>query len=337
MKTKHFVFLFLSLSIAFQAARGQGVINGGSIGANASLFFHPAMPAPEIPFSTLSNDVAINYFEPSTPTHSWLIPSFWGSAVMVGLTQRVTIPTDSGFVDSVRIVFDAISGDSVAVLLDPDTILFYDPLGEYFHLDATVFNTTLNPFGIGVIYPSLLSSDTVTVPFPHVLVPMNFHVTLIPSKTQQGGFTASFAIRGDSEATRVRTVDNAHSTYVLVSGNRLLTGVIDSNITPPTDTVPMYSNLYITAYISNAPSGVTSNETSSAISIFPNPTSSSIQIQSCEVISHVELLDLLGRTVLSQKLDGSGAIDVSQLEPGRYEAVAHSPRGVLTAPVLIQH
>jgi len=335
MKTKHLAFLLLSLSIAFQTAQGQGIIRGGAIGANASPFWHHRTPAPEAPFSTLSSDVAISYFDPSTPTHGWLIPSLWGSAVMVGLTERITLPADSGYIDSVRIVFDTISGDSVAVSLDPDSVLFYAPLGEYYHLDATVFNTALNPFGVGVIYPKQLKSDTVTVPFPHVKVPMNFHIGFAPS-TSQTAFTASFTVRGDSEATRLRTTDNAHSTYILVGGGRLYSGVIDSNLTPPGDTVPLYNNLYITAYVSNAPSSVASKDASSPISIFPNPASSSIQIQSGETVSSIELLDLLGRTVLSQTLNGSRALDVSRLEPGRYEAVVHTANGIVTEPVIIQ-
>ncbi|HET6401043.1 MAG TPA: T9SS type A sorting domain-containing protein [Candidatus Kapabacteria bacterium] len=335
MKTKHFAFLLLSLSIAFQAAHGQGVVNGGAIGGSALPFLRHVTPMPEAPFSTLSSDVAISYFDPATPTHSWLIPSIWGSAEMIGLTQRITLSADSGYADSVRIVFDAISGDSVQVALDPDTVLFYSPLGEYYHLDATIFNTALNSFGDAVIYPSKLSSDTVTVSFPHIAVPTNFHVELLPSFSQQGSVTASFAVRGDSEATRARTVDNAHSTYLIVSGNSALSGVLDSNITPPPDTVPIFSNLYVTAYVSNAPSRVALWNASSNVSIFPNPASSSIQIQSAEAISRVELLDLLGRTVLSQKLSGRGMLDVSRLEPGRYEAILHTAGGVVARPVMI--
>ena len=331
MKTKHFAFLLLSLCIAFQTAHGQGKAIGGAIGANAAPFLHRVTPALSAPFSTLSSDEAISYFDPSTPTHGWLIPLTWANSELIGITERITLPTDSGYVDSVRIVFDAISGDSVSVALDPDTVVLQIyPIGLHEHLDATVFNTALNSFGNAVIYPPQLRSDTVTVPFPHVMVPKNFHVVLVPS------ITSSFAIRGDSEATRARTLDNCHSTIIALNGNQTTSNVIDSNLTPAGDTAPLFSNLYITAYVLSAASSVAPSNPSSAISIFPNPASSSIQIQSGAAVSSIELLDLLGRTVLSQKLDGSGRLDVSRLEPGRYEAVIHSASGIETTPVIIQ-
>ncbi len=88
-------------------------------------------------------------------------------------------------------MFDQISEDSVAVVLDPDTILL-TPAG-FDHLDATVFNTSLSSLGTAVIYPSWLNgSDTVTVVFPHVQVPQNFQVGLVPSKLTSG-FTASYS------------------------------------------------------------------------------------------------------------------------------------------------
>ncbi len=332
MKTKHFAFLLLSLSIAFHAARGQGVVNGGAISSNAEPFGHHLAPAPSAPFSTLSSDEAISYFDPSTPTHGWLIPLTWANSELMGITERITLPTDSGYVDSVRIVFNAISGDSVSVALDPDSVVLQIyPIGLHEHLDATVFNPALNAFGHAVIYPPQLRSDTVTVPFPHVMVPKNFHVVLAPS------ITSSFAIRGDSEATRARTLDNCHSTIIALNGNQTISNVIDSNLTPVGYTAPAFSNLYITAYVSSAPSSVAATNASSTISIFPNPVSSSLRIQDGEAISRVDLFDLLGRTVLSQKLDGSGTLDVSGLEPGRYEAIIHTARGISTAPVLIRH
>ncbi len=73
-----------------------------------------------------------------------------------------------------------------------------------------------------------------------------------------------------------------------------------------------------------------------SLEVFPNPASSFLQIQGVSGTSNVELLDLLGRTVLSSEINGNGKFDVSQLQPGRYEAIIHSSSGVTSAPVIIQ-
>ncbi|MFI5202136.1 MAG: T9SS type A sorting domain-containing protein [Candidatus Kapaibacterium sp.] len=168
-----------------------------------------------------------------------------------------------------------------------------------------------------------------------------------------------FVIVGDSEATRARTAKNSRSGFVtiVILNSSIRCAILDS-ILIPGDTSVIFSNLYITTYASEDPTGGT-NETrdigltaaleehlSSAvrsaalpepIRLYPNPAASSIHIEAGERISRVELLDLLGRTVLSQTLDGNGSLDVSRLEPGRYEAVVHTASGIVTEPVIVQH
>ncbi len=335
----HFSFVLLIFcSLPFGTAFGQSASVSGAITANTWAWPHPAkVPAANSPLLPQSDDIAISYYDPATPTHSWLAPSNWGVEVLA-FTERITLPADSGYVDSVRIVFNTIGGDSVAVVLDPDTVIA-GPSGFNEHLDETAFDNSVNAYGVAGIYPSQLHSDTVTVAFAHIPVPKNFHVTLVPSFNQSNGsLTAFYAVRGDSEATRVRTVDNCHSSFIAVnlSSGQSESGVIDSNLTPAGDVAPLYSNLYITAYVSAAPSSVASTPTSSAISIFPNPAATSIQIQGAASISNVELLDLLGRTVLSSRLNGNKSLNVSGLEPGRYEAVVHTTDGLQAEPLLIQ-
>src|SRR5665213_3440581 len=95
MKIKHFAFLLLSLSVAFQAAQGQGIVRGGAIGANATPFLHHVGPAPSAPFSTLSNDVAINYFDPLLPTIDVSGPYVGGNLVPEH-GERITLPAPGG-------------------------------------------------------------------------------------------------------------------------------------------------------------------------------------------------------------------------------------------------
>jgi hypothetical protein len=330
------VFLGAYILIAWNAY-GQGSATGGVEAPSAFGWpghFKSLQGNPR--FSAEAADLSISYYVPSAPTYSWLAPANWGAVAIVGFTERITLPSDSGFVDSVRIVFSAISGDSVGVVLDPDTIL-QTPVGLY-HLDATIFNTSLNAFAQTTIYPSQLNgSNTVTVRFPHVQVPQNFHIGLVPS-VSTSGFTSSYSILADTEVTRVRTTDNCHSTFIAVveSTGQAESGVVDSDLTPAGYPSPLYSNFYITAFVSSASSSVASNKSAASISVFPNPSSSFIQIQGVAEGSDIQLLDVLGRSVLSAQINGNDKLDVSKLQPGRYEAVLHSSKGVSTTPVIIQ-
>ena len=323
MKTKHFAFLLLCLAISCQTAKGQ--------------------------------DNEYRYYDPGTPQHSWPVESNWGSFVMFGLSERVTLPADSGYVDSVSILFNQVS-DTVHVLLVSDT-LFTTSVGP-FHLMND--NDPLAPiYASAVIAPPFPAGPTtLTVPFPHVFVPKEFHVLIAPSAYSSD--YPQFSIIGDSEGIRARTPEISRSGFFAIGTNNLVfVSVLDSMLIPNGDAAPLFSNLYVTTYASedamNAVnetrdigliaalqqplSGVTNNngERLAHVIIFPNPASNALQIQSVAAISRVDLLDILGRIVLSQKWNGIGMLDVSGLEPGRYEAIVHTARGISTTPVLIRH
>jgi hypothetical protein len=331
------VVLLLCLFLTGEAY-GQNMLSGSSAGSGMISWPHSTqaghkalLPMPE------SADIPLSYYDPSLATHPWLAASNWGIIDIIAFTERITLPSDSGFLDSVRIVFDAIAGDSVSVGLDPDTVIA-TPVGIY-HLDATVFSPTSNDFATAVIYPSKSGSSdtTVTVAFPHVPVPRNFHIVLVPSSSSVA-FTSSYSVRGDSEVTHLRTTDNCHSTFIGInpSTDQSESGVIDSNLTPAGFTSPIYSELYITAFVSSQSSGVSGSSAARSISIFPDPASTFINIQGIDGPSTVELLDLLGRPVLSAQIDGEGKLDINRIQVGRYEAVIHTTNGLITMPLLIQ-
>jgi hypothetical protein len=294
---------------------------------------HGSVPQTNAPFSPLANDVAIAYFDPTTPTHAWPLPANWGSLIMIAVTERISLASDNGFVDSVRIGFDLLQGDSVTVLLDPDSVL-QTPVG-IFHLDETVFNSVPS-FAIATFrVPALQGPTRITVPFPHVAVPKNFHVVIIPY-TPAGQQSAIAYVTGDSEAVRARTIENAHSTYIGSAGGQGASGVIDSNLTPAGDQGPLYSNLDITAYVEEG--GAAAHQPTSAhpeITISPNPASATLRISKVEGPATIDLVDVLGRTVCSSRLSNNGSVNVAAVPSGRYTAFIHSQTGVQAHSVLI--
>ncbi|MFI5202134.1 MAG: T9SS type A sorting domain-containing protein, partial [Candidatus Kapaibacterium sp.] len=122
--------------------------------------------------------------------------------------------------------------------------------------------------------------------------------------------TAGFAptSQGPQSATVTLAMDDGTTLQIALSGNGVASGVADPG-TP----------------------------SEKALTVVPNPASTVIHFAGLSKAEQqsVDLLDLLGRTVLSQKLDGSGTFNVSRLEPGRYEAVVHTAGGMVTEPVII--
>ena len=321
-KSRHFAFFLFCFLIAFRTAYGQ--------------------------------DSAYQYHDPATPQHPWIIESNWNalSLILIGLSERVTLPADSGYVDSVSIVFNGIF-DTVHVLLVSDTL--YTSTAGTFHL-MNAFDPSAPIYAEAIASPPFSSGQILTVYFPHVRVPKEFHVLVAPSLYSMS--VPKFRIVGDSEASRPRTADSSRSGFLALSTstNQFLVEVLDSTLTPADDGSPLFSNPYITTYASEDPTGGT-NETRNIgltaaiekhlsgiarsaalpeeVGIYPNPAAATVHFEAAEPISRVELLDLLGRTVLSQKLEGNGSLDVSRLAPGRYQAVITTPKGVVAKPVIV--
>jgi hypothetical protein len=330
----HFIILMLCFLLAGNVY-GQGLATSGAASMSTIKWPHSqGIACGNQRLSTEVADMPISYYDPTAPTYSWGVPSNWNPIAIIAFTERITLPSNSGFVDSVTVIFNQISGDSVTVFLDPDSVLL-TPSG-YYHLDETLFDPTVLTYAMTEIYPSQLNgSDTVTVYFPHVSVPMNFHVGVT-----LGSQATSFEVRGDTEATVPRTVENCHSTWIGVDQgtSQIESNVVDSSLTPLGYTSPLYSNLYITAYVQTSSSDVASNSISnSVVQVFPNPASDklSINIPSDDQMNGVELRDVLGRVVLSTSGD-IRSLDISKLFPGRYEAVINSSLGITVSPVVIQ-
>ena len=279
-------------------------------------------------------DIVLNYFDSTLPSYSWKVLANWGVFYMIALSERMTLPSDAAYVDSVRIAFDALTGDSLTVALYPDTLY------QGFHLIKN-FLVPNAAYAVATIYPSPSGGDTtVTVAFPHVLVPKEFHVAIIPINTAPFAVTAAFLLHSDSESTIPRTAENARACYAALFANGAVqVGSLDSIFIPTGYSAALYSNLEITSYVQSASEAVPVTDRSTmALGIYPNPASNTLSFNySPDLgVSSLELLDLLGRIVLSSKISDNQPIDVSHLVAGRYQAILQTPNGFLIAPVIIR-
>jgi hypothetical protein len=292
------------------------------------------------------SEVALSYFQQGTQVFEWQFPLKFSTDTLVALGERITLPGTKGFVDSVQIRIDSLSGDSLEV--DLDSVQVYTAANGQ-NISYIDYNTV---YDFEYIYPNQVHRGSfVTVKFPHVAVPKNFFVTVAPNVSSVGShivFTNSFIIAGDSEATRLVTSDNERSGVVILApGLTLVSDYFDSLVKPAGDPLPVFSNFYITAFVDTATTAgaVTQSPTAEvALQSYPNPftANTTITLGSALASDHASLVvyDRLGRAVqdLSQAIRNrtSAQFNGTNLPAGFYFARYSDGTRELTLPMALQ-
>jgi hypothetical protein len=323
-----------------------GISSGSATSATGSLIplLAPSPSQPFMPAHTLSTDIPLSYFDNILPVSSFGVATI-GQYTVYALGERMTLPTSTGFVDSVTLTFTAAAGDSIAVLLFPDTLYM-----DQFHL-INILDPNVTPYSAPTWIPASLingslvnGTTSLTIHYPHIAVPQNFFVVVLANvNTAQLSITSSFALLSDTKAVIPRTTDNVHSGFLAyVTVNNTLnntTNVFDSTFTNSQTSQPIYSDWYITSFVQTSEGSVAvGHQNNNELSVFPNPAVSHLSISAPSGIENgtVELRDMLGRVAFQSASFSGESLDVSGLAPGRYEAIVHSTSGVMTSPVIIQ-
>ncbi len=304
-------------------------------------------PSPVQPFAlphTLSADIALSYFDNTMPLSSFGVATI-GQYTVYALGERMTLPTSTGFVDSVTLTFTAASGDSVAVILFPDTLYM-----DQYHL-INILDPNATPYSAPTWIPASLingslvnGTTSLTIHYPHIAVPQNFFVVVLANvNTTQLSITSSFALLSDTKPVIPRTADNTHSAFLAyVTNNNTLnntTNIFDSTFTNSQTSEAIYSDWYITSFVQTTEGSVAvGHQNNNELSVFPNPAVSHLSLSTPSGLENgtVELMDMLGRVAIPSTTLSAESLDVSGLAPGRYEAIVHSASGVMTSPVIIQ-
>ncbi len=101
----------------------------------------------------------------------------------------------------------------------------------------------------------------------------------------------------------------------------------------PSNTVLTPDNYLITPSVFLGTVGIDQHR-EPMISVFPNPATSAISIQSDASIHQIELVNMLGAVVFSEKTDASNLkVDVSQFNPGMYFLRLQTDNGIVTRKV----
>lgn len=249
-------------------------------------------PDPQPPFILNAQTLSLSYYIDSLLITDWIFPAIYNPFEIVALGERITLPTDSGYIDSIAVRIDSVGGDSIQIALVGDTVYSIAGSGRSFHL-MNIFKTPFNFYNNKYISTASVHVGSFTViPMNHVKAPKNFFVFIAPHGVVTGyppsgwslAATSVLRLAGDHEASHARTLDNTRSAFIGVDQSNFVYSVIlDSTFILNGHTDIAFTNLYTTAFVDTAGfTGVEEDMSPSRdiiISNYPNPFSSSTQLK----------------------------------------------------------
>lgn len=324
--------------IACNIASAQTFTGATAPMQTTGLFERPSVIRPNDARSTPSSvqsTTELKYYDASLGTYDWILGGNYGGIIALVIGERMTLPWTNGYVDSISIVIDSLHGDSLTIVLSPDTL--YDVgNGVLFHL-MDIFGQA-NSYGEVVLHRDQINFGGETiVKFDHAPVPKEFFVSVAADVNLAAGTIAPVWVRGDREAIRERTTEATRSAMVGLFNQQFYTLVLDSTFIVTGDNSVIFSNLYAKAFVTpDAGSVASASLESPALSIYPNPTSEVLHVHTTTGVATVTVYDQLGRTMLMRAFrSGDESIDVRSLPTGSYRAVLRDANGTSTTPMSI--
>lgn len=274
----------------------------------------------------------VSYHDPSKPAVGWTVYNVIGNNVHIAAGERMTLPGESGFVDSVTIQFSSATGDVINVFLYNDTLL--DVQGMQHHL-IDVFSPASEAVYASLAFPvsSIPSNGLITVPFDHVEVPKNFFVVVLPNFNQQLQFTSQFNIAAEIKPVRPVTTEDSRSAYLaLLPGTptSTLTDIFDGRFTLQNSDTALFAEFHITAHVSveeeHQQGSVGTEKINLSVRAYPNPVISGDAITLAigeSGVASTKVFDLLGNEVFRSQavVTGELRIHTNGFAPGVYQVI----------------
>ncbi len=341
---KNILLLFSLILIGYSPVAAQMIHSPAATIAPTEMLRNRTIVHQHNPTPFLTQDVPIpySYYDNSLPTVNWIVGGYYPPLVMEILAERISLQTDGGFVDSLRVSFGAVSPDSFFVALIEDTFIRVSD-GRSFHL-INVFNPNAKVYDyVRIAKQDIVSGSPTTIRFNHSQVPKDFAVAFYAEIDTAQHIFSPYEVLGDRESMRTLAMDNTHSNLVASStqtGQRSAY-VLDSLFVANGEPQPIYSNLLVTAYVTSASSEVQTYgyQSQELLKVFPNPASANVTLITENGITagHLDLIDVSGHTCWSGSIDGVRQLDVSNLPSGVYRAVYHSGLTSITKTISIAH
>jgi hypothetical protein len=161
---------------------------------------------------------------------------------------------------------------------------------------------------------------------------MNYNVNIL----ETGTYTINFRVASQVATGKIELRNQAGATLTtLAQGStggwqNWVTKTVTANLAPGPQTLKIYytgAGLNINWFELVPPSGLKSAEVASEIDnisenkeleVYPNPVSDELHIQNADFNSIVEVYNLQGKLVLTEKIDANNTLNVSRLNPGLY-------------------
>ncbi len=297
--------------------------------SNAALAQAPAAKLPAAEVTTLRN---YDITKPSTFVEA---PGVQGEYAYTGFGERFTLPGESGYLDSIRIHFDSVSGDILQIGIFRDEIR--ENARGTFHLADYSFFGLIARFELDISAMQDLRDFWVTFPTDHLPIPKEFHIGIGANPLVQGSdeYTSMFKLIGEAHYDQPPTIDSRSDILLTQDFLTFTTDVFDGFFT--FNTLPLGINFHIDAVVDQEPSSVARDE-SSSLEIYPNPATSNgvLNLANANGVSSIALFDVLGNKVARYGPQASTSVMLPTLASGVYSVVIADGSGTRTQKLIIR-
>ncbi|HET6512822.1 MAG TPA: T9SS type A sorting domain-containing protein [Candidatus Kapabacteria bacterium] len=267
---------------------------------------------------------------PATPgVHSGFNVAF------VGFSQQFILPASTGFLDTLKVRFQAVGGDKLQILVFQDTLV--ESQGFTFH------SMNYTPWGfIGGIELNLagltsLQDFTVNFPMGHLALPERFHVLIGANQVTGNNYSSQFSILAEPHTDRT-------APSLATTTNALLTADFTAFSPAPLDGFFALAgenigvDLWIDAVV-DLEAALVDRVATTPAAMYPNPVSASnmLKIEHNEMISSVRVVNMLGNEVLGW--DGMRKVvelSAAGLAKGVYHVIVNTENGMTTEKLIVE-
>ncbi|GEM_PF-6850678 len=191
-----------------------------------------------------STTVAISYHDPKLPAFAWTFPRDYGAFVNLYLMQRFTLPTSSGFLDSVSIYIDNVSTGAIRIRVLPDSVTHF--ANGTFRMPK--FSPVLDQI---IVDKSALQMKAFnTIKLQGVVVPRDFFITV--EFTVNQGKNNTVTLISDGHTAPYRTEMDSRTVMVNQISNQIQVMLMDSLFRDSGTQKMLFPYLYMTAYTDTA-------------------------------------------------------------------------------------
>jgi hypothetical protein len=292
----------------------------------------------QVPAAALAkNYITLAYYNTNNPTLSVHLPTRLDTVDVMSISQRFTLPTESGILDSVKMHFDSVDGDNLMLHLFKDTIWNGYTGDKPLHYK--------NTWPGGIFHGAILKMTgfknyknfTIKIPLGHVKVPKEFHIGI--STAEFGGIAglSEFTYYGEAHFGRTASLDTSRSGALWTPDHKLywidqFDGLFQA------EGQPLGMDFHIDAIVDISQADVATTEVNRT-AVYPNPVmmNQPLRVSHGDMMSSISLINMLGAEVLNWNGSSNNAeLSTAGLAKGIYTLLITTDSGVSSEKVIVQ-